>query len=119
MAHLLPISAIVCDWQHPRKIGHNTKAWHDRDHNFSIRYHSTNVVSYNHADQALFVNTNGYLTKTTLERIRHGLFQLGLRLSTNDLKGKWRVMDNCGNAFTIRGNSIKLQRVNGEWQRIS
>ena len=84
-----------------------------------MRYHYTVVVSYSASCQTLFVNTSGWFSNSTLQRIRHGLGELGLNLSTSDLKGKWRVMDNHGNAFTIRGNSITLRFVKGEWIRVA
>ncbi len=121
MARLTDIHAMKpCTWQHPRKIGHNTLAWKDNTGDFAIRYHSTVVVQYDSATRTLYVNTSGWFSVTTLQRIRHGLDYLGLRLSTSDLKGKWRVMDYHGNAYTIRGNSITLRKVTdwADWQRI-
>lgn len=119
MAHLQSLATMVRNWDNPKKIGHNTTAWRDSEGSFSIRYHSTVVVSWDEATQTLFVNTSGWFTKTTLERIRHGLFYLDLRLDTQDLPGKWRVRDYNHNAFTMRGDSIKLQKICGEWKRIS
>ena len=119
MAQLKALHTIKAKgWQHPIKIGHNTKAWRDLDGSYSIRYHSTVVVNWDAANCLLYVNTNGWFSKTTLERIRFGLDYLGLSLSTNDIKGHWRVMDRKGNAFTIRGNNIKLALASEGWKRI-
>lgn len=118
MAQLTSLGMIVCDWQHPRKIGHNTYAWHDSDHNFSVKYHKTYVVFYDASTKELYVTTNGWFTKTTAERIHHALHQLSLSLSTTDLPGRWRVMDYNGNAFTIRGHNLRLKNVNGQWHRV-
>jgi hypothetical protein len=131
MAHLKSIKTIR--WSDPTnlvKLGHNTYAWRNRDGNYAIRYYSTWVVQFHHATvddsyDYLVVNTNGWFSKTTAERIHHGLdgqFGLNFYLSTTDLPGRWRVMDNKGNAFTIRGNQLILRRhVSScgvsEWQR--
>lgn len=101
-----------------KRIGHNTKACAYFNGSFAIKYHSTTVIDFEAATRTLVVQTNGWFSVTTLQRIRFGLDYLGLSLSTSDLKGKWRVMDNHGNAFTLRGNSIKLRQTNGEWARV-
>ncbi len=110
MARLQSIATIVCNPDQMRRIGHNTYAWHDRNHSFELRYHRTNVVQFCADAGVLVVNTGGWFTNTTSERIHHALRQLDLRLSTTDLPNRWRVMDSFGNAWTIRGNSIKLRR---------
>jgi hypothetical protein len=118
MAQLDTIHRKVCDWMHPRKIGHNTTAWYDASGSFGLRYHYSNVVSYDTASQVVFVSHAGWMTKTTAERIRHGLGELGLQLLTSDLPGRWRVADRNGNAWTIRGKHIKLHlQANGYWVR--
>lgn len=118
MARLESLATMVRNWDNPKKIGHNTKAWRDETGSFSIRYHSTVVVSWDAATQILFVNTNGWFSVTTLQRIRHGLFYVDLWLDTQDIKGKWRIRDHSHNAFTMRGNSIKLRKTNDGWVRV-
>ncbi len=119
MARLDSLSTMVRSWDNPKRIGHNTLAWRDTSGSFSIRYHSTVVVNWDAETQTLFVNTSGWFSKTTLERIRHGLFYVDMQLSTSDLKGKWRVMERFGHAaFTMRGNSLRLQKRHGEWFRV-
>lgn len=117
MAQLRSIQSIRADWQRPKKIGHNTKAWYNAD-GFSIRYHSSNVISYDSLGDMLHVNPCGWFSKTTAERIRHGLRELNLQLLTSDLPGRWRVADHNGNAWTIRGGHLILKRVDGKWQRV-
>lgn len=121
MARLQPIYTVKpLGWQHPKKVGHNTLVWRDVDQSYSVRYHSTVVVNYDQSREVLYINTNGWFSKTTLERIRYGLAHVGLELSTRDLKNKWRVMDHKGNAWTIRGNSLTLARDtnNNTWSRM-
>lgn len=119
MARLQCLNSFQRDWKNPKKIGHNTIAWRDGSGDFAILYHHTVIVQYSHSDGVLYVNTGGWYSMTTLQRIRFGLSYLNLDLSTQDLKGKWRVMDHKGNAFTIRGNNICLERTNYEWKRVA
>lgn len=120
MAHLINLHRLNCSWDNPKRIGYRTHAWRNAD-GFSIRLHSTNVVSYDAATKILFVSTGGWFSKITAERIRHGLAELGLQLLTRDLPNRWRVADYHGNAWTIRGNSIKLKlapNADSSWQRV-
>ncbi len=125
MAQLQSISRVNRTWQEPKKIGHNTTAWNDGA-SWGVRYHYTNVCSFDAATQTLFVSHGGWRTTTTLQRIRHALYEVGLQLSTSDLPGKWRVMDYKGNAWTMRSKSIKLRRVSDDkrnfgdaaWERV-
>jgi hypothetical protein len=118
MAQLIPIRHVLRTWQNPKKIGHNTTAWNDGQ-SWGMRYHYTNVCGYDYDTQTLFVSTGGWFTCTTLQRIREALYHVGLELSTHDLPGKWRVMDYKGNAWTIRGNSLKLRRFGDTWERVT
>lgn len=125
-AQLIPLQRINTEWRNPRRIGYKTTAWHNTD-GWSIRLHYTNVCSYDAATATLFVSTGGWHSGITAQRIRHGLAELGLQLLTSDLPGRWRVADYKGNAFTIRGNSIKLRRISDDtsnfgdccWERIA
>ena len=116
-ANLQSITRVHRTWDNPKKIGHNTLAWNDGK-DWAVRYHSTVVCQWNDADKTLFINTSGWFTSTTLQRIRHALEHVNLKLSTHDLKGKWRVMDWKGNAWTIRSNSLKLRWVDEIWVRV-
>jgi len=126
MAHLKSVKTIR--WSDPTnlvKIGHNTYAWRNHEGNYAVQYHSTWVVQFRRAIEDdsfdyLIVNTGGWFSQTTAERIHHALD--GFRLSTRDLPGRWRVMDHFGNAWTIRGNQLILRRSvsskgAGEWTR--
>lgn len=117
-ANLIPIAKLVGPrrWNKTVKIGFKTVACRSDD-GFMVRLHSTTVIAYNTADNKLLVNTGGWHSGITAQRIRHGLAYLGLQLLTSDLPGRWRVADYKGNAWTIRGNSIKLVKRNGEWYR--
>lgn len=119
MARLDSIDRKITGWQNPRRIGHNTTAWCDALGSFGLRYHYTNVVSYDAQEWIMFISHAGWMTKTTAQRIDHGLRQMGLRLLTSDLPNRWRVADHKGNAWTIRGNSLRLHLdpITKEWSR--
>lgn len=103
------------------RVGHNTRLFRI-ENGWRLRYHSTDVVeSVDYPSigaRRLTVNTGGWHSVTTLQRIRHGLAALDLQLVV-ELDGKWRVTDRKGNAFTIRGDKIMLRHDGHEWQRIS
>jgi len=125
MAHLIPIKSLVGPrrWNKLSKIGFKTKAINSDD-GFRIELYRTGVVAWSSRDARLLVNTDGWSTKITAERIRHGLEPLGLALLTSDLPGRWRVADlTTGEAwslrYTLRGPSLRLQRDDqGNWHRV-
>lgn len=104
------------------RVGHNT--WlHKRDGGWALQYHSTNVIEYREHDdgmRTLTVCNGGWHSVTTLQRIRHGLHELGLQLLV-ELGGKWRVADRNGNAWSLRGRGIVLLYQNGDgiWRRVA
>jgi len=112
----------VFDCHGQKRIGHNTKL-HRVDGGWSLQYHSTRVAELvefpSIGARRLTINTGGWFSVTTAQRIRHALQEVGLMLVTNDLPGRWRVMDRRGNAFTIRGNKLMLRHDGNEWQRIA
>lgn len=99
------------------KIGHNTRVQRD-ENGWIIIYHKTPVVIRNGLDQTLEINTGGWETPTTAQRIRHGLREFGLILNTWDFKGYWRVQDQKGNAWTIRGSRLRLKQSDTGWARV-
>lgn len=120
MANLQNISAVKPG--HSKKIGHNTTMQRHNSgmHHFSLRYHSTTVVEY--LGNTLIVNTGGWFSKTTAERMRHGLYcsGTGLRLTTDGLAGQrgvWRVYSPQGDAWTVRGSKLILVRTDTGWRR--
>lgn len=128
MARLQSISSVrlhgdACGVE--KKIGHNT--WVSRTpKGWILTYHRTDVVQYREdADgtRALTVNTGGWRTKTTLERIRHALHEVGLCVICEDLFGsrEWRVATYDGAyAFTINGRGLMLhQEGDGIWKRVA
>lgn len=118
-AKLIPLDHINTTWQKPKEIGYQTKAWHHNG-DWSIRFYRTDICSYDAQSQTLFVITGGYRSAVTAHRIRHGLAVLGLQLLITDLPGRWRIADYEGNAWSIRGDRIKLTRCNccnGGWHR--
>jgi hypothetical protein len=116
MAQLIALSHV------PRgknmRLGHNTRGY--REGGISgVIYHRTEVVTRDAEKRIVTVRTGGWRSRTTKERVHHGLIGSGLTLSTHDLPGKWRLLDGNGNAFTMRGNTIKLQRDDaGVWSRL-
>lgn len=118
MARLKSISHIrECSWQHPKRIGFKTVAWRQGE-TFSLRLHGIQVVFWDALNKQLQISTCGWRSNMTLQRIRHGLAEIGLTLSTHDIKGHWRVMCPNGQAFTIFGNGTTLKMVRGEWMRL-
>ena len=109
----------VFDRNGVKRIGHNTKL-HWLFGGWALQYHSTTVVSFRETDYGveLTVNTGGWFSVTTLQRIRHGLAAVNLQLVV-ELGGKWRVMDHKGNAWTIRGNKLMLRHDGNEWSRVA
>lgn len=100
-----------------RRIGHNTRV-ETTPSGFVLTYHQTGVVRfYGGSDvRRVLVNTGGWFSVTTAQRIRHGLREIGLSLTTEN--GKWRVEDRKGNAWTIRGTLLSLeQHIGRDWQR--
>jgi hypothetical protein len=123
MANLQSISwaTKVFDRNGFKRIGHNTRLMRTQC-GWALEYHRTDVVQFDHfassSVRELTVNTGGWRTTTTAQRIRHGLHELGLTLSTTDLRGEWRVMDRKGNAWTIRGDRLTLRHDGIEWTRV-
>lgn len=118
MARLRDLSDIpLSTWQKPCTIGYKTTAWYDAD-GFAVRHHKTNIVTFDRVADTIFVSHGGFMSNTTAQRIRHALKELGLQLLTHDLRHRWRVADLNGNAWTIRGATIKLQRRNNTWSRV-
>lgn len=119
MANLRTISHVKRDG-HWHSIGYKTKVrfsegYKDR---FEVYHYNTKIVAWD--GETLFVNTAGWFSKTTAERIRHALaaYPINLQLLTRDLPNRWRIADYRGNAWTIRGNYISLVRDNTcEWRR--
>lgn len=116
MARLISIRALQFknkgQWH---RAGHNTKFYSPRYGSFSFMYHSTNVVmvhTYSSGAMDIEINTGGWFSTTSAQRIRHALDAVGLQLLTTESfynrKGEWRVADYAGNAFTIRGSKLRL-----------
>lgn len=118
MARLTSIKSLTfkpkCRWH---RVGHNTKFMSGHYGNWELRYHKSIVVSY--ATDFLYVSCAGWRTKTTAERIRHGLAYFGLTLLTRDLPNVWRVADNKGNAWTMYNGQVYLRRnpKTNDWER--
>lgn len=105
------------------RVGHNTRLFRI-ENGWRLRYHSTDVVESvdfpSIGAKRVTVNTGGWRTSTTAQRVHHALLAVGLRLTTNDRwSGDWRVLDGRGNAFTIRGNKLMLRHDGNEWSRIA
>ena len=109
-----------------KRIGHNTRA-RRTPHGWTLQYHSTDVVDFTEGTlpngdhwRLIQVRTGGWRTSTTLQRIRHGLSEIGLELWTHDIKGEWRIVQRRkGCAWTMREATTKLRQVNGgDWVRI-
>jgi hypothetical protein len=120
MAHL---QSIYKPTNGPRKVGHNTRI--DRGSNFcTVTYHRTTVFTWNIdelGNERIVVNTGGWFTKTTAERINYALgLVVTLSLLTRDLPNVWRVTDNHGNAWSIRGRTLTLKRdvTDQTWVRV-
>lgn len=101
------------------RMGHNTRFMSYDPTNWLMCYHRTDVIEYNSHLGQLIVRHNGWMSRTTAERISHGLAHLGLRLLTHDLPGVWRVADYKGNAWTIYDGRITLRRnpKTNDWER--
>ena len=54
-----------------------------------LRYHQTDVVSFN--DEVVVLNTNGWQTATTKNRVNQGADLFGLSLSCHAEKGEWLI----------------------------
>ncbi len=73
-----------------KKIGsHKTDLFSDKNGLMHVKYHKTNVVSFN--DQYIILNNDGFLTKTTKLRMNQASnqFNLGFSVYQNDFQ--WYV----------------------------
>jgi len=110
----------------PAKLGYCTLAWTERDDDgtgapvYILKHHKTYVFIWRPQSGRLSVSHGGWQSKTTAQRIRHGLNMLGLELLTSDLPGRWRIATKHGDAFTMRGNSLTLRRyqLTNTWERV-
>lgn len=82
-----------------RRIGHNTSVVRDYD-SFAIRYHRTNIITFR-PDGDVIVNTGGWHTRTTLDRIRYFLPWLELRVKD----GRWEVPNEDGEMLPLLDGS--------------
>jgi len=72
-----------------------------------VRYHSTDVVSFN--DEVIELNTDGWFTNTTKTRMNQTSSQFGLGFSVMQKKGQWLVGFK-GQVFAFNGNTLTLER---------
>jgi signal peptidase I len=56
-----------------KNVGHKTKLFEEADGSWRVKYHATDVISFNAKDQSYTLNSGGWLTKTTKERINQYL----------------------------------------------
>lgn len=71
-----------------------------------IRYHNTDVVSFN--DKDVILNTGGWKTATTKTRMNQASNQFGLGYQVSQKKGDWFV-DYKGQTIPFDSDSLTLE----------
>lgn len=82
-----------------RKVANNTYL-HRVGDDIAVRLHETDVVTF-HADGTATLNTGGWFTMTTKDRINHWL-PAGIRLESN--RGRWFLVYSGHSEYDAEGN---------------
>lgn len=79
----------------PLKKKGNTKIWEDGNGYTGVRLYSTDIVIFN--DNVIKLNSGGWRTTTTKNRINQASEEFHLGLSVYQRKGEWFAQSVCGN----------------------
>lgn len=85
-----------------RKVANNTYL-ERRGDDIAVRLHQTDVVTF-HADGTATLDTGGWLTMTTKERINRYL-PAGIRLESN--RGRWFLIHRGHSEYDVEGNYLR------------
>ena len=93
------------------KLGtHKTVVFTDEDGFTKVIYYTTNVVAFN--NDKIVLNTGGFWTKSTKDRMNQASIQFRLGYSVYQSKGQWYV-DYKGEKIPFESMTVTLERNSG------
>lgn len=87
---------------------HKTDIGVDAQGHMYVRYHQTDVVTWN--DRLVMLNHGGHMTPTTKLRMNQAANQYGLGYYVFQKRGAWYVRDRAGNTKEFDGGYAVVQR---------